>query len=125
MLKGFVLSRFDSSAKRNKANELWKDAMVMLKAYEKDEDQRFFQSWLRARYADSIRPGKAGSKNEDFEKIGTRFHSWVRDNLAKVGLDAEQGETFENFVQKDFSFYLKAYLRILEAEKNLVLFNFE
>jgi len=119
MLKGFVLSRFDSSAKRNKANELWKDAMVMLKAYEKDEDQRFFQSWLRARYADSIRPGKAGSKNEDFEKIGTRFHSWVRDNLAKVGLDAEQGETFENFVQKDFSFYLKAYLRILEAEKNL------
>ncbi|MHA3098322.1 DUF262 domain-containing protein [Acinetobacter brisouii] len=119
MLKGFILSRFDSPAKRNKANEQWKDAMLVLKAYEKDEDQRFFQSWLRARYADSIRPGKAGSKNEDFEKIGTRFHSWVRDNLAKVGLDTEQAETFENFVQKDFSFYLKAYVRILEAEKTL------
>lgn len=119
MLKGFVLSRFDNPTQRNKANELWKDAMLRLKAYEKDEDQRFFQSWLRARYADSIRPGKAGSKNEDFEKIGTQFHSWVRDNLAKIGLDAEQGETFSKFVQQDFSFYLKAYIRILDAEKTL------
>ena len=75
MLKGFILSRFDHADKRQKANELWKKAMMELKAFEKDEDQRFFQSWLRAQYADTIRPGKAGSKNEDFEKTGTRFHS--------------------------------------------------
>ncbi|EEW1430003.1 DUF262 domain-containing protein, partial [Escherichia coli] len=81
MLKGFLLSRFHQGDKRQKANELWKKAMMDLKNYDKDEDQRFFQSWLRAQYADTIRPGKAGSKNEDFEKIGTRFHSWVRDNL--------------------------------------------
>ena len=93
--------------------------MLGLKAYDKDEDQRFFQSWLRARYADSIRPGKAGSKNEDFEKIGTRFHSWVRDNLEKVGLEADKGESFEWFVREEFSFYLKAYVRILDAEKEL------
>jgi uncharacterized protein with ParB-like and HNH nuclease domain len=119
MLKGYVLSRLDNPNKRHKANELWKHSMLKLKAYDKDEDQRFFQSWLRARYADSIRPGKAGSKNEDFEKIGTRFHSWVRDNLQKVNLDTSDTETFERFVQQDLHFYLKAYQRILDAERKL------
>ncbi|MDO8271595.1 MAG: DUF262 domain-containing protein [Gammaproteobacteria bacterium] len=119
MLKGYVLSRFEQPAKRQQANEMWKQSMLQLKAYDKDEDQRFFQSWLRARYADSIRPGRAGSKNEDFEKIGTRFHSWVRDNLDKVGLDASAGDSFEQFVQQDMRFYLKAYRRILDAERSL------
>lgn len=119
MLKGFILSRFDHADKRQKANELWKKAVMELKAFEKDEDQRFFQSWLRAQYADTIRPGKAGSKNEDFEKIGTRFHSWVRDNLNKVGLDPDSGTSFEQFIQHEFQFFLKAYTHILKAEKVL------
>ncbi|MCX8971306.1 DUF262 domain-containing protein, partial [Citrobacter portucalensis] len=119
MLKGFLLSRFHQGDKRQKANELWKKAMMDLKNYDKDEDQRFFQSWLRAQYADTIRPGKAGSKNEDFEKIGTRFHSWVRDNLQVVGLDPDNGETFERFIQKNFLFYLNAYTQILNAERAL------
>lgn len=119
MLKGFLLSRFHQGDKRQKANELWKKAMMDLKNYDKDEDQRFFQSWLRAQYADTIRPGKAGSKNEDFEKIGTRFHSWVRDNLQEVGLDPDNGETFERFIQKNFLFYLNAYTQILNAERAL------
>ncbi|EKN3392656.1 DUF262 domain-containing protein [Yersinia enterocolitica] len=119
MLKGFLLSRFHQADKRQKANELWKKAMMDLKNYDKDEDQRFFQSWLRAQYADTIRPGKAGSKNEDFEKIGTRFHSWVRDNLQMVGLEPDNGETFERFIQKNFVFYLNAYTQILKAEKSL------
>lgn len=119
MLKGFILSRFDHTDKRQKANDLWKKAMTDLKAFEKDEDQRFFQSWLRARYADTIRPGKAGSKNEDFEKIGTRFHSWVRDNLNKVGLDSDDGAAFEHFIQNEFQFYLKSYIQILKAEITL------
>ena len=119
MLKGFILSRFDHADKRQKANDIWKKAMIELKSFEKDEDQRFFQSWLRAQYADSIRPGKAGSKNEDFEKIGTRFHSWVRDNLSKVGLVSDDGATFEHFINNEFQFYLKAYSLILKAEKSL------
>lgn len=119
MLKGFVLSRFDHADKRQKANDLWKKAMMELKAFEKDEDQRFFQSWLRAQYADTIRPGKAGSKNEDFEKIGTRFHSWVRDNLEKVGLDPDDGSTFEQFINNEFRFFLRNYIKILKAQGSL------
>jgi uncharacterized protein with ParB-like and HNH nuclease domain len=120
MLKGFLLSRFATPAKRDKANELWKKSVDDLKEYEVNEDQSFFQAWLRACYADTIRPGKAGSQNEDFEKIGTRFHSWFRDNLSKVGLDPESSEDFEQFIATDFKFYHAAYVVILDARYNFV-----
>ena len=119
MLKGFILSKFEDSKKRQKANELWKNAMQELHAYDKDEDQRYIQAWFRAQYAETIRPGKAGSKNEDFEKIGTRFHSWFRDNLDKVGISQEDAEGFQSFIYNDFKFYLKAYNHILVAERKL------
>ncbi len=121
MLKGFILSRFSDPARRIKANDLWNESIAALKAYDPSEDQTFFQAWLRASYADTIRPGKAGSQNEDFEKIGTRFHSWVRDNLKKIKLDSEQPEDFEKFFTVDFRFYHRAYLRILEGQHRLDL----
>lgn len=119
MLKGFVLSRFDDPKSRQKANANWKKAVQELNGFEKDEDLRFFQCWLRAKYAESIRPGKAGSKNEDFEKIGTRFHAWVRDNLSKMELDPQSSSDFEGFITNDFEFFKNVYIRILEAEKFL------
>ena len=115
MLKGFILSRFQDSAKRQRANEIWKKSVQDLHNYDKDEDQRFFQAWLRGQYAETIRRGSAGSQNEDFEKIGTRFHSWVRDNLAKIELDQEGPDSFENFVAIRLKFFLKAYLKIRNA----------
>ncbi len=98
MLKGFILSRFQDSATRQQANEIWKKSVQKLHNYYKDEDQQFFQAWLRGQYAQTTRPRSAGSQNEDFEKIGTRFHSWVRDNLDEIGLDQERPDSFENFV---------------------------
>ncbi len=61
MLKGFILSRFEHSNKRQKANALWKESMQKLHEFDKDEDQRFIQAWFRGQYAETIRPGKAGS----------------------------------------------------------------
>lgn len=119
MLKGFILSKFEDSRKRQKANEFWKTAMQEIHLYDKDEDQRFIQAWFRAQYAETIRPGKAGSKNEDFEKIGTRFHSWFRDNLDKVGIEQDDAEGFQSFVDKDFKFFLNAYKYLLTAEREL------
>lgn len=118
MLKGFILSRFSAGKKRQKANELWKESMQGLHEFAKDEDQRFVQSWFRAQYAESIRPGRAGSKNEDFEKIGTRFHSWFRDNLDKANIQGEDSESFEYFIDTDFKFFLKAYRKIVLAERS-------
>jgi uncharacterized protein with ParB-like and HNH nuclease domain len=117
MLKGFILSKFTDNKKRHKANELWKNTMQQLHAFDKDEDQRFIQAWLRAQYAITIRPGKADSKNEDFEKIGTRFHSWFRENLEKVELSNEKPSDFEVFIDKDFQFFLKNFLKIKKAER--------
>lgn len=119
MLKGYLLSRLDTDAKRKKTNDVWKSAMQRLHVFDKGEDLKFFQAWFRSQYADTIRQGRAGSQNEDFEKIGTRFHSWFRDNLPKVGLDENKSEQFEAFLANDFDFYLKSYLKILEAQTNL------
>src|SRR5260221_4048019 len=115
MLKGYVLSRFSDPKDREKANRFWKDSIQTLHKQSKDEDQQFFQTWLRSQYADTIRQGKAGSSNEDFEKIGTRFHSWFRDNLQKIGLKAASPGGFRTLVHDEMNFYLRAYLDVLDA----------
>jgi uncharacterized protein with ParB-like and HNH nuclease domain len=116
MLKGYILSRFTETKDREKANRFWKESIQELHNHSKEEDQKFFQAWLRSQYAETIRQGKAGSSNEDFEKIGTRFHSWFRDNLDKVKLNADSPEDFLGFVHQEMKFYLRAYLDILEAQ---------
>ena len=117
MLKGYILSRFKEAKDREKANRFWKESIQSLHRQSKEEDQKFFQAWLRSQYADTIRQGKAGSSNEDFEKIGTRFHSWFRDNLTKMGLKADSPAEFRTLVHDEMKFYLRAYLDILDAQK--------
>jgi uncharacterized protein with ParB-like and HNH nuclease domain len=120
MLKGFLLSKYSDDNKRKIANEFWKKTIIELTALsDKKEDQRFIQAWLRAKYAESIRQSKADSLNEDFEKIGTRFHNWVRDNLGRIGL-AKGGEfEFHAFINIEFKYYANAYKRIRLAEDNM------
>jgi uncharacterized protein with ParB-like and HNH nuclease domain len=116
MLKGYILSRFKEAGDREKANRFWKEAIQNLHGYSKEEDQKFFQAWLRSQYADTIRQGKAGSSNEDFEKIGTRFHSWFRDNLGKIGVSADSPDEFRKLLHEEMKFYLRAYVDILGAQ---------
>lgn len=117
MLKGYILSVFRREG-TERANSFWKKELIQeLHSHSKEEDQKFFQAWLRSQYADTIRQSKAGSMNEDFEKIGTRFHSWFRDNLAKMGLKADSPESFVRLVHQEVKYYLRAYLDILAAQK--------
>lgn len=117
MLKGYILSRLVEPKDREKANRFWKESIQDLHSHSKEEDQKFFQAWLRSQYADTIRQGKAGSSNEDFEKVGTRFHSWFRDNLDKAKLNANSSSDFQDFLHQEMKFYLRAYLDILQAQK--------
>jgi uncharacterized protein with ParB-like and HNH nuclease domain len=55
MLKGYLLSRFTEFKDREKANRFWKESIQRLHQHSKDEDQTFFQAWLRSQYADTIR----------------------------------------------------------------------
>lgn len=119
MLKGYLLSRFKDNVLRKSTNDFWKKAIIRLQGIDKEEDQKFIQAFLRAKYAVTIRQGKAGSKNEDFEKIGTRFHNWFRDNLKLVGLGKDSQEDFDRFINKDFKYYFDAYLRIAQARATL------
>lgn len=117
MLKGYLISRFSDVNERDIINQRWKQAMLQLQAYGKEEDQKFFQALLRGQYADTIRQGgKAGIQNEDFEKVGTRFHSWVRDNLHKMAIHHENEQEYKALINTIW-FYHAAYIRILEAQK--------
>ena len=120
MLKGYILSNIHDSALRKEANTRWRKAVQELHTWSKGEDQRFFQSWLRSQYADTIRAGATGSQNEDFEKIGNRFHRWFSDNLGNViEKDVNTSQALEQFLKRDFEFFLNAYLKILEAQIKL------
>jgi uncharacterized protein with ParB-like and HNH nuclease domain len=117
MLKGYILSKISNEEQRMEVNDLWKKQVQKLNnEIGKDEDLRFFQSWLRGKYAETIRQGKVGSTNEDFEKIGTRFHTWVKDSQKKIGVSTSK--QFYDFVNEDFKFFSKLYLKIYKAKKD-------
>lgn len=119
MLKGFILSNFTDDAKRRDFNQQWKQDMLSLSEFGKDTDNLFFQSWLRAQFAETIRQTKIGAVNMDFENIGSRFHNWFKDNYKKGLLAAAINGNIENFMDKNYKFYLKWFKKIKNAEESM------
>ncbi len=115
MLKGYVLSRITDKRQRNEINSIWKQEIQNLHEYDDDADLGFFQAWFRGKYAISIRPGKADSADQDFELIGTRFHSWFKDNH-KTLFKLKTSDEFYDFFKYQFPFFVKWYLRIWDAQ---------
>lgn len=121
MLKGYILAKSPHD-ERNRLNEIWKKNRSGLDDIVNSEDindefNEFFKSFLRAKYAVSIRQGKEGAENEDFEKIGTRFHQWFRENEKKIiGLNNPQD--FANFIKRDFPFFMELYKKIVHYQEN-------
>lgn len=117
MLKGYVLSNIGDAEKVDEINALWKKQVSNLHRYSIQEDLEFIKAWLRSAYAETIRSSAKGSENEDYEKIGTRFHTWVKDNHKRIGLKDPEGFYF--FIKGDFDFYANIYAKILNAERVL------
>jgi uncharacterized protein with ParB-like and HNH nuclease domain len=117
MLKGFILANISDSQKKTAANNLWKDRINQLTSVGKDVDADFIKSWLRSQYANSIRERKRGAKPEDFDRIGSEFHRWVRDYEDRIGLSNDA--SFIRFIERDFAFYSRHYLRLMEASEKL------
>ena len=115
MLKGYVLSKIDRK-QRNEINDIWKKQIQKLNEFSKGADQSFFQGWFRGKYAVSIRPGKAGSENQDFELIGSRFHSWFKDNHEEL-FNLKSSDDFYKFFKEEFPFYVKWYLKTWKARQ--------
>lgn len=118
MLKGYVLSKISNKTHRTEINELWKEEIQKLHNYGDNVDQSFFQSWFRGKYAMSIRPGKVGSENQDFELIGSRFHNWFKDNH-KILFDLNTSDEFYNFFKIQFPFYVKWYIQMWDGQVHL------
>jgi uncharacterized protein with ParB-like and HNH nuclease domain len=115
MLKGYILSRVSDTTQRTELNELWKEQIKILHEYGDTADLGFFQTWFRGKYAESIRPGKAGSENKDFELIGSRFHNWFKDNHKGL-FNLKTSDDFYTFFKNQFPFYVKWYTKCWDAQ---------
>lgn len=115
MLKGYVLSKISNKIQRTEINDIWKDEIQKLHEYDDNSDQAFFQAWFRSKYAVTIRPGKVGSENQDFEQIGSRFHNWFKDNHKKL-FKISTSDEFYNFFKYQFPFFVRWFINIWEAE---------
>jgi len=112
MLKGYLLANIDEN-KRTAANSRWRDRIRELNDAGKEVEPDCFKAWLRSQYATKIRERKKGAKPEDFDRIGTEFHRWLRDAADTVGL--HQSDDFYRFIDRDFDFYSRQYLRLIGA----------
>jgi len=115
MLKGYLLTNMESDELKAQANELWKKRLLELMEIHKDEEADFFKAWLRAKYANSVRARRKGSTNQDFEKIGTEFHRWVREQKRQIGLNLSS--EYWDFVNSLFDKYSRQYIRIRRYSK--------
>lgn len=116
MLKGYLLANIDEG-KRTHANTRWRDRIRDLNDAGREVEADCFKAWFRSQYATKIRERKKGAKPEDFDRIGTEFHRWLRDAAETVGL--EKSDEFYRFIDRDFDFYSRQYLRLAKASKAL------
>ena len=114
MLKGYLLANITADDdSRVLADDAWKKQIAKLRELGKEEDADCIKAWLRGQYADKIRERRAGAKPEDFDKIGTEFHRWVRENREKIGL--RDSASFASFVTTDLQFFTHVYALTRQA----------
>lgn len=114
MLKGYLLANMEEGHPRTKANDVWRKRLLALNSQAEDAGADFLKTWLRSQYATKIRQGRAGSgRPEDWDRIGTEFHRWLRDARERIGLSRK--EDFFEFVRHDMEFFGRQYERIVTA----------
>lgn len=117
LLKAYLLGAIDDAARRAHANQEWKHTIHRLTSWgeepDAERDATFIKAWLRAQYAASIRERKAGSRDRDWELIGTTFHRWVRDHAGRLGVG--EGERNLAMITQEVPFFSRAFQLILEA----------
>ena len=119
ILKGYLLSKIvenrpENDGKAEKANDFWNGRIqdIRIQTGSDTADMDFFRGWLRGRYAETQRKTRQGAENEDFEKIGTQFHVWVKGNTNRINL--KKPEDYYYFIKSDFDFYSSLYLRLFD-----------
>ena len=125
MLKGFLLQRITEEYRKD-INAIWQKEIARIKEAAESvrngivnaEDVDFIAMWLRGKYAETMRETKKGSKDEDYELLGDRFHEWVGDDAGKkMGL--KKSEDFRKFIEIEMTLMASVYLRIKEYSRKL------
>ncbi len=122
MLKGYLLANINSSdgrwthQKKTQANDIWKKRIREFVELEGGDVDDFFRTWLRAKYAQSIRDRKKDAINQDFENIN-KFHRWVRDNKERLGLN--QSHEFYEFITERMRRFAEHYIYMKRAAHHL------
>ena len=117
MLKGYLLANTDE-AKRAAVNASWRDRIRALNEAGKDVEADYFKAWFRSQYATRIRERRKGARPEDFDRIGTEYHRWLRDSASTIGL--RQSDDYYGFIDRHFDFFSHQYLRLIEASQELI-----
>lgn len=113
MLRGYLLANMADGAPRTEANELWRRRLRRLDERVDDGAADFLKTWLRSQHSTKIRERRKGARPEDWDRIGTEFHRWLRAAHNTVGLRSRAD--FHRFVVGDLDFYSHQYERIVEA----------
>ncbi len=116
MLKGYLLANIDFGEDRESANRIWRQRMRELEDLEEGASSDFLKTWLRSQYAKRIRPRRKNARPEDWDRIGTEFHRWLRNHAREIGL--ESPEDYREFVTRDLIFYSHQYERIIQAQRS-------
>ncbi len=122
MLKGYLLSNIKEEDRKIAANNLWKEHIAKFNSLSqehnwKELDADCIKTWLRSQYARNIRERTTGALPKDWDKIGTEFHRWVRENPELLGIT--KSSEFIRFIEKDFDFYSRQYRTIIYASVHL------
>ena len=72
---------------------------------------------MRSQHSTKIREHRKGATPEDFDRIGAEFHRWVQDSSDSLGLT--RSNDFFRFIQSDFEFYTRQYMRVVRASVTL------
>ena len=107
MLRGYLLSNIDDPERRNHASEIWREQVQDLQNIDREADADAIKAWLRSQYAESV---------QDFDRIGSEFHRWVREHEETLDLTTNG---FAKFIERDFAFYSDWYCRLQRAGKSL------
>lgn len=120
MMKAFIIQQV-AEADRIEVNCKWQHNINRIKeasSYDTSgmvntQDVEFISIWLRAKYANSMRNARRGANDEDYELLGDKFHTWVRNNAhAKMGL--VKPKDYKEFVLTEMSRVTDLYLRMKE-----------
>lgn len=115
LLKGYLLSSIEDDSRNKIAHTKWNECIRSLRELGSDEDSAFFKTWLRAKFAGSIRGKNKGDKPGDFENIGDGYHRWVAENKDILGL--VNSDDYFNLATTTIPFYVELYIKIKKAEK--------